>query len=115
MVGHELAIEQAEIADLEPSDEPGERDLRGVPFAAEHALAEEGAAQLHAIDSADEVGAVPDLDRMGMARRVQSEHRPLDVGVDPRLLAVGTAGDHAREIPVVADLEPAEADGPRER
>ena len=30
MVGHELAVEQGEIADFQARDQPGERDLRGV-------------------------------------------------------------------------------------
>jgi hypothetical protein len=44
VIGDELAIEQAETADLQPRHQPGERDLRRVAFPAEHAFAEEGAA-----------------------------------------------------------------------
>ena len=66
MLGHELAVKQREIADLEPGDEPGERDLRRVARAAEHAFAEEGTAELHAIEPTDEfaVGIIgtPHLD-----------------------------------------------------
>ena len=54
VVGHELAVEQGEIADLQARDEPGQRDLRGVGRAAEHAFAEEGAAELHAVEPADQ-------------------------------------------------------------
>ena len=97
-----------EIADLEPRDQPRQRDLRRIASAAEHALAEKGAAELHAIDSADQVAAVPDFDRMGVARAVQREHRALDLGVDPGFVALGAADDHAGEIAVLGDCEPAE-------
>ena len=50
MIGHELAVEQGEAADLEARDQPGERDLRRVGRAAEHAFAEKGAAEAHAIE-----------------------------------------------------------------
>jgi hypothetical protein len=64
VLGHELAVEKREIADAQTGDEPGERDFGCVAHAAEHALAEEGAAELHAIEAADQLIAVPDLDRM---------------------------------------------------
>ena len=107
MLGHELAVEKREIADLEARDQPGERDLRRIGSAAEHALAEKGAAELHAVEAADQLGAFPDLDRMGMARAVERDHRVLELGVDPGLLAFGAGGDHAGEIAVVSDDEPA--------
>ena len=115
MLGHELAVEQREIADLEARDQPGERDLRRVGRAAEHAFAEEGAAELHAVEAADQRVAVPHLDRMGVARAVEREHRVLELGVDPGLLAVGAGGDHAGEIAVAGDREPARAERPAER
>src|SRR3954453_15962905 len=115
MVGHELAIEQGEIADLQPRDEPGQRDLRRVPAAAEHAFTEKSPAELHAVNSAGEIAAVPNLDRMGVAGAVEREHGALELGVDPGPLALGAAGDHAGEITVVSDVEPAEADRTTER
>ncbi len=54
MVGHELAVEQREIADLEPSDEPGQRDLRCIRRAAEHAFAEKGPAEPDPVKAAHE-------------------------------------------------------------
>jgi hypothetical protein len=107
MLGHELAIEQSEIADLEPRDEPRERDFRGVARTAEHALAKESAAELHAIEPADERPLVPYLDRMGVARAVEREHGALEVGVDPGLFAVGAGGDGAREGAVEGDRKAA--------
>ena len=67
MVGHELGVEQAEAAGLQPRDEMHERDLGGVARAVEHALAEEGAAEADAVEPADQRVAVVDLDRVAMA------------------------------------------------
>ena len=78
-------------------DQPGKRDLRRIGRAAEHAFAEEGAAELHAVETADESLVLPHLDRMGVARAVEREHRAFELGVDPGLLAVGAGGDDARE------------------
>src|SRR3954453_19907340 len=98
MLGHELAVEQSEIAGLEASDQPRQRYLRGIGHAAEHALAEERPAELDAIEPADQLAllpfGVPRLDRMGMARAVEREHRMLELGVVPRFLARGAGGDH---------------------
>ena len=55
VAGHELAVEQGEAADLQPRDQPGQRDLRGVGHPAEHAFAEEGAAELDAVEPADQL------------------------------------------------------------
>ena len=107
VVGHELAIEQREIAAFEARHEPCQRDLGGVTPAAEHALAEKGPAELHAVNPADEIGVLPHLDRMGVARAVERQHCPLDLGVDPGFVAIGAAGDDSREIAVVGHFEAA--------
>lgn len=107
MVGHELAIEQREIADLETRDEPGERDLGSIAGAAEHALAEERAAELDAVKPANELARAPDLDGMSMTRAVQREHRAFELRVDPGLLAVGAGPDHCPEVAVAGDVEAA--------
>ena len=52
---------------------------------------------------------------MGVARAVQREHRALDLGVDPGLLAVGAGGDDAGEIAVAGDRELARAERPPQR
>ena len=104
-----------EIAGLEAGDKPGKRDLRCVGHAAEHAFAEEGAAELHAVEPADEIARLPDLDRMGVAGSVEREHRLLELGVDPGFLAVGAGGDHRREIAVARDREIAGAERAAER
>src|SRR5206468_994657 len=105
MLGHELAVEQREVADLQSRHQPRERDLRGIARPAEHAFAEKGAAELHAVEAADELPVATDLDRMSMPGLVQRQHRPLELAVDPGLLAVGAGGDHRREVLVVPDLE----------
>ncbi len=67
MLGHELGVEQAEAAGPQPRHEVDERDLRGVALAVEHALAEEGAAEPHAVEAADQPAVAPDLDRVAVA------------------------------------------------
>ena len=115
MLRHELAVEKREIAHLQPRHEPGESHLRGIRCATEHALAEKGAAELHAIKSADEVLGIPDLERVRMARGVEREHRPLQIRIDPRLLAVRACGDHRVEVPVMSDRELAGTQGALQR
>ena len=62
MPGHELTVEQREVADLQPRDEPGERGLGGIGGAAEHRFAEEGATEAHAINPADQYAVLPAFD-----------------------------------------------------
>jgi len=49
VLGHELGVEQLEATKFQPCDEIDERDLARVPGLGEHALAEEGAAEMHPI------------------------------------------------------------------
>ena len=86
-----------EAADLQARDEPGKRDFRRIGHPAEHAFAEKRPAELHAVESADQLGAVPDFDRMGVARRMKRQHRAFDVGVDPGLLAVRAGAQSPQE------------------
>ena len=72
-----------------------ERDLRGVAGAMEHAFAEKGAAQAHAVKAADQPIALVSLERMGMAGGEQFAIEPHDLVVYPGLLALG-AGAHDR-------------------
>lgn len=102
MLGHKLTIEKGEVANPEACNEPCERDLRSIGSAAEHALAKESAAELHAVETADELIAFEDLDRVGVARALKRDHRMLELGIDPGLLAFGAGGDHAGEIPVMS-------------
>ena len=79
MLGHELAVEQPVAADPEPRDQPGERDLGGVAAGREHALAEEGGAEVDAVEAADQLVPLPAFDRMGVAARVEQAVALLDV------------------------------------
>lgn len=83
MIGLKLAIEQGEAAGLQSRDQPGERDLRGVGGATDHALAEKSAAQGEAVEPADQPIAVPAFDRMGMAEAMERDERLLDRVIDP--------------------------------
>ena len=58
----ELGVQQHVTAINQVSDKVHERDLRGIGRAAEHAFAEERAAERDAIKAADELFAVPAFD-----------------------------------------------------
>jgi len=92
MIGDELAIEQGEAPGPQPRDKMRERDLRGVAFAAEHALAEKSPAKSDAIEAADQPAFVPGLDRMSMSAPVQIGIGDLDRRIDPGIGAIGGAG-----------------------
>src|SRR6476646_1650884 len=111
MLGHELAIEQSEVSDLQAGHEPGQSDLGCVGCAAEHAFTEKGAAELHPVKAADERASLPHLDRMGVARAMERNHRLFELGVDPGFLTIGTSADHGGEVAVVRNLEPARPQG----
>ena len=102
---HELAVEQSVAADLQAGDEPGQRNLRRVGHSAEHAFAEKSPAELHPVKPADQLAAVPDFDGMGVAGRMQGEHRAFDFGVDPGLLAVRAGANHRRKVTVHRNRE----------
>ena len=100
----ELRVEQDEAAEPEPRHQMHQRHLGGVAHPAEHALAEEGAAQHHAIEPADQPPLLPDLDRVRVALGMQRQEQPLDLRVDPGVLPPrprrSAAGDDAAEIGV---------------
>ena len=102
MLGRELRVEQPETAGPEAREQMHERDLRGVAGAMKHALAEEGAAQAHPVETADQRLALIGLDRMGMAGGEQFAIEPHDLVVDPGLLTLG-AGAHDRFERAVGD------------
>ena len=83
MVGHELAVEQGEACKKHAGGEPGQSDLRSIGFSRHHAFAEKGLAQSNAIESARQLIAIPNLDRMRKADFVQMPVCLLDLLVDP--------------------------------
>ena len=107
----ELTVEQGEAANAQPRDQGGERDLGRVAPPAEHRLAEEGAAELHAVQAANEgAGGVPALDRMGVAAAVEFKIGVLDPVADPGFRPVGAAAHHAGEVQVAGDAVPVALD-----
>jgi len=85
VLGLELAVEQHVAAQLQPGHQMGERDLGGVAFAAEHALAEEGPAQRDAIEPAHKLLPAPALQTMGSAELEQLAVELADGIIDPSL------------------------------
>jgi len=80
---NELRVEQGEAAILKPGDEINEGDLARIARSREHALAEERAAEMYAIEAAGELAVLPDLDRVTMAQREQLAIKAPDARVDP--------------------------------
>src|SRR5258708_521986 len=74
-----------------------------------HAFAEEGAAEADAVEPADKVVILPDLDAVSMSEFVQPDIEIADALVDPRVVAAGlrcgTAGDDGFESGVDSDGE----------
>ena len=98
MGGEELGIEQTEAAAAQALDQMHQGDLAGVGLAAEHAFAEEGAAEDHPVKPADQFALAPALHAMGRAALVQGNVEALDVPIDPGFPALrpgfGAGLDH---------------------
>ena len=80
MLGDELGVEQAEAAQHQAQHEMDQRHLAGVALAAEHALAEEGAAERDAVEPADQLAVAPALDAVGMAAARTARRRGARIG-----------------------------------
>ncbi|GAA4035411.1 hypothetical protein GCM10022281_14750 [Sphingomonas rosea] len=102
------------MAEPQPRDERGEGDLGGIAAAAEHAFAEEGAAERDAVDAADQRFAFPNFDRMGRAALMERDHGLFDRAVDPGLGPVSAAQQDAAEVAVGGDGVAARAEPPGE-
>ena len=105
MVGDELGVEQRETAGAQPGDQRDQRELRRVAVPAEHALAEEGAAEADAVKPADKLAVLLDLHRVGVAEPVQLAIEPGDPAVDPGLRRARRRRLSRREVAVDNDLE----------
>jgi len=113
MMRDELGVEQTKAPQSEARHEMGERNLAGIAHAAEHALAEEGAADANAVEPADQLLRVPRLHAVGAAEAVELEigctHLGCDPGAGTRRARCRTSVDHASEIPVDREVETAVA------
>jgi hypothetical protein len=115
VVGDELAVEQGEAARPKPRDQPGERYLGRIGLAAEHAFAEESAAEPDSIHPTDQFARPPNLDAVGAADLVEVGHGRRDGRIDPRLRTVGATFEHAGEVTIVGDSKAARAQPSRQR
>src|SRR3546814_525073 len=110
----ELGIEELEAAPAQAQHELGEGDLAGIGRPAEHRLAEEGPAQRHAIEPADQGAVAPALDGVGEAHVeelvVELLDDRVDPGVGPVLGRLRAAANDLLEGGVAAHLEDAAAD-----
>ena len=109
-----LAVDQRNVARAALGDEARERDLGRVGRAREHRLAEEHAAESYAVEPADQLPAVPGLERMGEPAPVQEHVGLVHLARDPRARHAaprpGAGLDHRRERRVDARLVAAPAD-----
>src|SRR4029079_13607455 len=101
----ELAIEQAVATHDQTGDQPSERDLRGIGFQREHALAKKSSAEPDAVETANQFVILPGFHRMRMARFVQASVALLDFVIDPGLVTIGTMVDDLGEGLVAGDGE----------
>ena len=83
MAGDELAVQQQETPGPQACDQMDQGDLLSVGLAAEHAFAEERAADPHSVKPTDQNAVVPNLDRMGVAALVQCHEQAENLTVDP--------------------------------
>ena len=115
MLGDILGVEQLEAARDQPRHQMHQRHFRGVAGAMEHALAEEGAAEADAIEAADEVAVLPDLDAVAVPELVQPDIEIADALVDPGVVAAWlrrrAAGDDGLEGGIDGDAEGIRAHG----
>src|SRR5690606_20576448 len=102
MRGDELRVEEREATGAQPRDEMNQRDLGGVAFPVEHALAEERTAEPDTVEPADKLAVTPGFDGMAMPDLVQPAVELADPPVDPGSRTpgrgLGAAVDHGPEV-----------------
>ena len=115
MLGHVLRVEQFEPARDQPRHQMHQRHLGGVAGPMKHALPEERPAQADAIQSADQIVVLPDLDAVCVSEFMQPDVEIADPFVDPGILAPGlrrgTTGDDCLEGSVGGDRESVGSNG----
>src|SRR3546814_13877521 len=95
---HELAVKQFEAADLQSRNQPRQRYLRCIAFAAEHAFAKKGAAQRYAIETADELAFQPAFTTVSLPPLEKRETCLFDRLVDPSFRPVQTRLWHGAAV-----------------
>src|SRR3982074_3051099 len=99
MVGHILCVEQFEAARDQPCHQMHQRHFRGIANAVKHTLAEEGAAQADAVEPADKIVILPDLDTVSVSEFVEPDIEIANALVDPGIVAArlrrGAPGYHS--------------------
>ena len=109
MFGLELAVDQRIAPSLELRAQARHRDLRRVDPQREHRLAEEHAADRHAVDAAGQFAVHPHLDRMrqsgGVQRGVGAAHRRAEPRAGFLHARCGAAFEHARKGAIDGDPE----------
>lgn len=90
MVGHELAVEQIEIARLQPRNQPNERDLGRIGAARKHRFAAKGPADRQTVKPADKLTVLPAFDTVRMAGLMQRQEGLDDFVVYPAFAAIGS-------------------------
>src|SRR5437763_9179207 len=95
----ELGIEHTVAAVPQPRDQMHEGDLARIGDAAEHALAEKGAAERDTVEPADQFALVPALDAVRRAAveeaGVELQDLVIDPGIGPLVARFGAAGHHS--------------------
>jgi hypothetical protein len=89
MIGDELRIEQAKPSMAEPSHKVDQRDLARACLIGKHALAEKGASERDAIESARKLTIEPSLHGMAIAHFEKFGVEFTDALVDPGCAAAG--------------------------
>ncbi len=105
--GDPLGIEKGEAAIAQALDEGVEGDFRGIGFAMEHGLAEEGAADGDAVEAAGKAVVAPGLDGMGEAATVKLAIALDDLLGDPGFVAAGAGAHDGFEGLIDAEIEEA--------
>src|SRR4051794_28645151 len=118
MLGNILRVEQFETAGDQAGHQMHQRHLGGVAGPVKHALPEKGPPEADAIEPADKIIVLPDLDAVSVPELMQSDVEIADALVYPGVFAArlrrGATGDDGLESGVRGDGEGIGAHGARQ-
>src|SRR3954451_23756280 len=107
MLGYILGIQQFEPACDQPRHQMHQRHLGGVAGSVKHALAEKRTPETDAVEAADEIVVLPDLDAVSVSEFMQSNIEIANAFVDPRVASArlrrGAARDNRLESGIHGD------------